>query len=289
MRSIFGLRTGLFVVLAGALACGGGGGGSGSSSSSSGGGTPPPVLTLFVATQPSGAVAPAAFATQPVVQVRSNGVTNTADNTTVVTVAIVAGTGTAGATLTGTTTATAVAGVATFTNLGISTAGTGYQLGFAATSVTGTTSSQFRDHRASAFAVHRDATVRRGAPSMFSTQPVIQVRSNGVLDTTDNTTVVNASILPGTGTAGRDPVGHHERHRRGWRRHVHEPRHRRDRQLTINCASRPPALTEVASNGFSIAVLRARSFRRAHRRRARSTSPSTARRTCVPSRASSTA
>jgi hypothetical protein len=142
MSLMSGLRTGLFVLLATLSACGGGGGGSGSSSSSSGG-TPPPVRTLFVATQPSGAAPSVAFATQPVVQVRSNGVTDAADNTTVVTVTIASGTGAAGAALTGTTTATAVAGVATFTNLGINTAGTGYQLRFTAPNIAEATSSTF--------------------------------------------------------------------------------------------------------------------------------------------------
>ena len=142
MSLMSGFRVGLFAVLAALSACGGGGG-SGSSSSSSSGGPPPPVRTLFVATQPSGAAASVAFATQPVVQVRSNGVTDATDNSTVVTVAIVAGTGTAGAALTGTTTATAVAGIATFTSLGINTAGTGYQLRFTATNVTDATSSTF--------------------------------------------------------------------------------------------------------------------------------------------------
>src|SRR6187399_2206738 len=112
MSLMSGFRVGLFAVLAALSACGGGGGSSSSSSSSSGG-TPPPVRTLFVATQPSGAAPSVAFATQPVVQVRSNGVTDAADNATVVTVSIVAGTGVAGAALTGMTTATAVAGVAT--------------------------------------------------------------------------------------------------------------------------------------------------------------------------------
>ena len=143
MSLMSGFRVGLFAVLAALSACGGGGGGGSSSSGSSSGGPPPPVRTLFVATQPSGAAASVAFATQPVVQVRSNGVTDATDNSTVVTVAIVAGTGTAGAALTGTTTATAVAGVATFTNLGINTAGTGYQLRFTATNVTEATSSTF--------------------------------------------------------------------------------------------------------------------------------------------------
>ena len=143
MSLMSGFRVGLFAVLAALSACGGGGGGGSSSSGSSSGGPPPPVRTLFVATQPSGAAASVAFATQPVVQVRSNGVTDATDNSTVVTVAIVAGTGTAGAALTGTTTATAVAGIATFTSLGINTAGTGYQLRFTATNVTEATSSTF--------------------------------------------------------------------------------------------------------------------------------------------------
>jgi len=143
MSLMSGFRVGLFAVLAALSACGGGGGGGSSSSGSSSGGPPPPVRTLFVATQPSGAAASVAFATQPVVQVRSNGVTDATDNSTVVTVAIVAGTGTAGAALTGTTTATAVAGVATFTNLGITTAGTGYQLRFTATNVAEAASSTF--------------------------------------------------------------------------------------------------------------------------------------------------
>jgi len=83
------------------------------------------------------------FTTQPVVNVRSNGVTDAADNATVVTAAITAGTGTAGAQLTGTTTATAVAGVATFTNLGVDTAGTNYQLRFTAPGVTEVASTAF--------------------------------------------------------------------------------------------------------------------------------------------------
>ena len=202
MRSILGWRSGLFLVLAALSACGGGGGGSGSSSSSSGG-TPPPVRTLFVATQPSGAAPSVAFATQPVVQVRSNGVTDAADNTTVVTVAIVSGTGAAGAALTGTTTATAVAGVATFTNLGINMAGTGYQLRFTATNVSEATSSTFAI-TAPAVRTLAVATQPQGAApaATLSVQPAIQVRSNGVLDAADNTTVVTASIAAGTGTAG---------------------------------------------------------------------------------------
>ena len=74
---------------------------------------------------------------------RSNGVLDTTDNTTVVTAAILPGTGTAGAPLLGTTTATAVGGVATFTNLGINVTGTGYQLRFTASGLTEVASNSF--------------------------------------------------------------------------------------------------------------------------------------------------
>ncbi len=179
MRSIIGLRTGMFVVLAALSACGGGGGGSSSSS----GGTPPPVRTLFVATQPSGAAQSVAFATQPVVHVRSNGAIDTADNTTVVTVAIVSGTGGAGAVLTGTTTATAVAGVVTFTNLGINISGAGYQLGFVATGIAGVTSATFVITAPARGLFVATQPFGMVAPAQFATQPVVQVRGNGVLDT----------------------------------------------------------------------------------------------------------
>ena len=105
--------------------------------------TAPVVRSLGVATQPAGAAPGAAFGTQPAVNVRNDLVTDTLDNTTVVTASILAGTGSAGAVLGGTTTATAVAGVATFTNLSINLAGTNYQLNFSATGKTAATSATF--------------------------------------------------------------------------------------------------------------------------------------------------
>ena len=96
----------------------------------------PAVHELFVATQPTGGVPPAAFTQQPVVQVRVNGVTDAGDDSTVITATIAPGTGPVGATLTGTTTATAVDGVATFADLGVSHVGSGYRIRFSATSNT---------------------------------------------------------------------------------------------------------------------------------------------------------
>lgn len=84
--------------------------------------------TLAFTTQPAGAVPAVAFATQPVVAVQDNSGVTIAGYTGPVTVAIKAGTGTPGAVLSGTLTVNAVAGVATFTDLAIDQAGTGYVL-----------------------------------------------------------------------------------------------------------------------------------------------------------------
>ena len=197
MRPMNILRAVTLALVAMLVSCGGGGG-------SGGGNNPPPVTkTLFVATQPGGDLAGSLLAIQPVVQVRANGVADTGDNSTVVTVSILTGTGAAGAQLAGTTTATAVAGVATFTNLAINLAGTNYQLRFTASGVTEASSAAFA---VTAPIVHSLAVATQPAgaapATAFGTQPVVNVRQDLATDTLDNTTVVTASILAGTGTAG---------------------------------------------------------------------------------------
>ncbi|MEJ0085481.1 MAG: glycoside hydrolase family 44 protein [Pseudomonadota bacterium] len=193
------LRASMCALLGLLVSCGGGGG-----SSSGGGGNPPPVQkTLFVATQPAGQLAGGVFATQPVVHVRANGATDTSDNSTVVTASIVAGTGTVGAMVVGNATATAVAGVVTFTNLGVDLAGGGYQLNFSAPGLAAVNSAAFDRTspvvRSLAIAIQPSG----GTPgAAFGTQPVVNVRRNAVLDPTDNATVVTASLVAGSGTAG---------------------------------------------------------------------------------------
>ena len=110
--------------------------------------TAPAVRSLAVTTQPQGAAPNAALATQPVVQVRSNGVLDATDNTTVVTVSIAAGTGAAGAHALRHHHGNGGGGVATFTNLAINMAGTNYQLRFTATGVTEASSGAFPSHPA---------------------------------------------------------------------------------------------------------------------------------------------
>ncbi|MES2179726.1 MAG: cohesin domain-containing protein [Gemmatimonadota bacterium] len=91
---------------------------------------------LAISTQPSGAVSGAAFTTQPVVQIlnSSNALVTTANNQVTATL------NGAGGTLIGTATVTAVNGVATFSGLGITGAGS-YTISFSAASLTSATSS----------------------------------------------------------------------------------------------------------------------------------------------------
>ena len=80
---------------------------------------------VAIQTAPVDSVGGAPLATQPVFQLKNaGGVMNT--NTDPVTISIKPGTGTPGATLLGTTTVNAVNGVATFTNLRIDKAGSGW-------------------------------------------------------------------------------------------------------------------------------------------------------------------
>lgn len=141
MKLLYVLRGALASVCFVLASCGGGGGGGGGNSSS--GGAQPPVQSLVIVTQPGGATAGLSLSTQPVVHVRSGGVTTASDNSTVVTASIAAGTGPAGATLTGTTSVTVVAGVATFSNLALSAAGADYQLRFSATGMANVSSNAF--------------------------------------------------------------------------------------------------------------------------------------------------
>jgi hypothetical protein len=112
---------------------------------------------LVFAQQPSNAVAGASIAPPVTVQVQdANG--NMTSSSVVVTLAI--GTNPGAGTLSGTATASAVAGVATFSNLSINKAGTGYTLAASSAGLTGATSSAF------------NIAAGAAASISFSTQPV---------------------------------------------------------------------------------------------------------------------
>lgn len=103
-------------------------------------GTPPTPTQLGITTQPGGAAPGVAFATQPVVQIQDStgALVTTASHFVAVSL-----NGGSGGTLSGTLIVQAVNGVATFTDLSINQAGTGYSLTFSAVNLTSATSNSF--------------------------------------------------------------------------------------------------------------------------------------------------
>jgi uncharacterized repeat protein (TIGR01451 family) len=143
--------------------------------------------------QPSNAVAGVAIS--PAVTVRvldaaGNLTTSTAD----VTVAI--GTNPGSGTLSGTATVAAVSGVATFSNLSINKAGTGYTLGASSTDLTGATSSTF-DITAAAAAKLALLQQPSNAVAGVAISPAVTVR---ILDAFDNLTSSTADVTVAIGT-----------------------------------------------------------------------------------------
>ena len=100
-----------------------------------------PATRVAFTTQPGGGGAASAWGQQPVVTVQDAGGNTVTTNSSSVTVAI--GTNPSGGTLSGTKTVAAVNGVATFADLSIDKAGTGYTLTAADGALTGATSSPF--------------------------------------------------------------------------------------------------------------------------------------------------
>lgn len=103
-------------------------------------GTPQVATQLVISTQPAGATPATPFTTQPVVEVRDASNVLVSSSTSFVAVSLNGGTG---GTLSGTLIVQAVGGVATFTDLSINQAGTGYSLTFSAINLTSATSTSF--------------------------------------------------------------------------------------------------------------------------------------------------
>jgi hypothetical protein len=125
-----------------------------------------------------------------------------------ITVAITNGTGTGGAVLSGTLTVSAVAGVATFSNLSINLAGTGYTLTATSAGLTSATSSAFNINPAAAtqlaFTVQPTS---RNAGVAFS--PSVQVTARDAAGNTATSFAggVTIAITGGTGTTGANLLG----------------------------------------------------------------------------------
>jgi hypothetical protein len=163
---------------------------------------------LTITTQPGNGVAGSTLAAQPTIAARDNGGQVDTTFTGQVTAAITTGTGTIGAAVIGTATVNAIAGVATFTNVGIDLAGSGYTLTFTSGSLAEVVSAQVNITPAPA--TQLVVTVQPGggvAGVALATQPVIEARSSGGALDTAFTGGVTASITPATGTAGAQLFG----------------------------------------------------------------------------------
>lgn len=107
-------------------------------------GVTPPATRLVITAQPSNVPAGAAITPPMAVAVQNSDGQTIANSNVAIAIQIAPGTGAAGAVLSGTTTVPATGGVATFNNLRINLAGTGYRLtALAAGGLTSATSNPF--------------------------------------------------------------------------------------------------------------------------------------------------
>jgi hypothetical protein len=120
-----------------------------------------------------------------------------------VTVLITAGSGTAGATLFGTTTVTAVAGVATFSDLRIDKAGTGYKLSATASGVAGKNSASFQIIAGTPVKLSfnvQPANTAAGAIITPAVEVMVRDSLNNVVKTYTDTITIGIGTNPSGGT-----------------------------------------------------------------------------------------
>ncbi len=192
--------TDLFVTIAGTIALDFSGDGLSSGPSSTIVVSPASAFRLAIHTQPSAtATAGQSFATQPVIdELDQYGNLETTDSSTVITTALSFGNGP----LLGTTTATLTGGVAAFTNLADSTIGT-ISLGFSGGGLSvGPSHSITIGPGAAAQLVVQTQPYASVTAGNALTDPIVVVEEDqyGNIVTTDNSTVVTASLATGAGT-----------------------------------------------------------------------------------------
>ncbi|MFN7453528.1 MAG: LamG-like jellyroll fold domain-containing protein [Pseudobdellovibrionaceae bacterium] len=147
-------------------------------------------------TQPGAGTAGAALATQPVFFIGDSGCNLISSSTASVTVAISSGTGS----LNGTTTVSAIAGVVTFTDLSMTVAGV-KRLTASSAGLTSLQSNNFTVNPAAATAlVYTTQPGGGSAASVWSTQPVLEVRDTYGNRVTDSSAGVVVALTTGTGT-----------------------------------------------------------------------------------------
>src|SRR5205807_1186723 len=157
---------------------------------------------LSLTTQPSStAQSGAAFAQQPVVQLRDASGNAVSQAQVTVTAAIATGGGTLGGTLTATTNGS---GVASFTNLAITGAAGDRTLSFTATGLTAAASTTITITAGAATQLSLTSPTRRSAErgAAFAQQPVVQLRDASGNAVSQAQVTVTAAIATGGGTLG---------------------------------------------------------------------------------------
>jgi hypothetical protein len=159
---------------------------------------------LAFTTQPGNATAGSAIPGPPTVTVQRDDGSTENTSTASITVAIKSGTGTAGATLGGTTSVSAVNGVATFTDLSLDKAGTGYQLTATSSGLTSADSGTFdvAIGTATKLAITTQPSTSNTAVTAFATQPAVAVQDAGGNTVAGAGVNITLAIKSGTGTAG---------------------------------------------------------------------------------------
>jgi len=160
---------------------------------------------LAFTTQPAGASANTAFASQPVVTVQDAAGNPVTTSTVTITLAITTGTGTSGAILScGTTTSkVAVAGVATFSTCKIDRPGTAYSLTASGGGLTLAVSTAFDiTSGPPAKVVFSTQPVGAAINAPFATQPVVTVQDTAGNTATTSPAIVTLAITTGTGATG---------------------------------------------------------------------------------------
>lgn len=149
-------------------------------------------VTSLKATGPTGCFAAGQpFPGQPVVEVRDDGGNRITCDTGIITASIVTGTGAVGAVLLGNASVSAVAGTATFTNLAVDRAGSGYRLQLNHP-VAGAT-------RSRAFSTTDTTMTAPGSVCPYATGQIASVADAG-LGATYTWTITNGQITAGEGT-----------------------------------------------------------------------------------------
>ena len=153
---------------------------------------------LGIRSQPAGAASAATMTTPPVIEVRDAAGNPIVTSTASVTVAIATG----GGTLAGSATVAAVAGVASFTDLGVTGLIGARTLSFASAGLAGTTSAAFTlAAGAPTQLAVRTQPVASSAYANFTTAPVVEIQdAQGNLTT--STATVTAAIASGGGALG---------------------------------------------------------------------------------------